>query len=430
MNLRRFFVALVSPLAVSAQDSSFVRSLVETPLGDAVEEGTTRGWRESAWFGAFQAEHLPWIYHEDHGWLMLGGDSSVEVLYFYDPVMGWVYTNRETYPKVYSFTRSSWLLFHEESSETARRYYDYSPESWLDYPTEVESIPFTVNGFRFSHATIPTQEIFRGGPPRDGIPAILEPRFVSMETADADYMEDEDLVLSITVNETTRAYPYRILNWHEIVNDKIDDVAFAATYCPLCGTGIAFNRTINGVERSFGVSGLLYLDNVLMYDHQSESLWSQLLLKSVTGPMFRTRLEWVEGLQITWKAWKERYPEGEVLSTDTGFSRNYHVNPYQGYEDIPDILRPVGEIRDDLEIKDWVYGIIVNDKGYALPRDQMPDGVPVCFEFEGRHFEATYTESTNAIVVTDSETGQSVPGIWSFWFSWQAFYRDTGLWKP
>ncbi len=90
---------------------------------------------------------------------------------------------------------------------------------------------------------------------------------MSVEVADDDYMEDEDLVLSITVGNTTRAYHYRIINWHEIVNDKIDDVAFAVTYCPLCGTGVAFDRTINGRELTFGVSGLLYLDNVLIYDH-------------------------------------------------------------------------------------------------------------------------------------------------------------------
>lgn len=133
---------------------------------------------------------------------------------------------------------------------------------------------------------------------------------------------------------------------------------------------------------------------------------------------------------MTWKAWKERHPDGEVLSTDTGFSRNYLLNPYQGYEDVPDILRPVGEIRDDLEIKDWVYGLIVNDKGYALPRDQMPDNEPVRFTFEGRELVAVFDRAKNSISVTDAETGEAVTGIWSFWFSWQAFYPDTALWSP
>ncbi len=106
------------------------------------------------------------------------------------------------------------------------------------------------------------------------------------------------------------------------------------------------------------------------------------------------------------------------------------MNPYQGYEDVPDILRPVGDIRDDLEIKDWVYGILINDKGFALPRDEMPDGGSVRFGFEGRSLTAIYRRSDNSIEVTDVETGRAVPGIWSFWFSWQAFYRDTGLWRP
>jgi len=420
----------IFPISLLAQDTVASQTLPDTPLHDS-RSASTPGWQESDWFGSFNSQHLPWIHHRDHGWLMLGEDSSLETLYFNDPVMGWLYTDPEVYPKAYSFTRSSWLLYLKDSA-SPRKFYDYSPESWLDFESEVQPIPRSINDFRFTHATIPTTEIFHGGPPRDGIPAILNPEFVSLAQADDEYMEDEDLLLSFTVDGITRAYPYRILNWHEVVNDRIGDVAFAVTYCPLCGTGVVFDRTINGVERTFGVSGLLYLDNVLMYDHQSESLWSQLLLKSVTGPMFRTRLEWLEGVRMTWKAWKERFPEGEVLSTDTntGALRDYSVDPYTWIESRNGTLFPVGDIRDDLAIKAWVYGLLVDDVAIALPRDLLPDGEPVEFDFEGKTLRFTFEESNNSIDVVDMVTGEPIQGLWSFWFSWQAFYRDTAVWGP
>ena len=239
--IARLCAALVLfPVCLFAQGSESVQTLAETPLHDA-KSANVPGWYASSWFGAFNAQHLPWIYHRNHGWLMLGKDSSRETLYFNDPVMGWLYTDPDVYPKAYSFTRSSWLLYLQGSG-SPRKFYDYSPESWLDFDTEVEAIDRPINGFRFTNATIPTTEIFRGGPPRDGIPAILNPEFVSLAQADADYMEDDDLLLSFTVDGITRAYPFRILNWHEIVNDKIGEVAFAVTYCPLCGTGVVFDR--------------------------------------------------------------------------------------------------------------------------------------------------------------------------------------------
>ncbi len=421
-------------LAVSLQvliaDLAPRARLDRSPLRHAKAEGAP-GWRVSEWFGAFNATHSPWLYHRDHGWLLLGPESDSEMLYYRDPVIGWLYTDPNVYPQVFSFERSSWLAY-QPNSGNPRRFYDQSPETWLDYETEVETTLGTLNGFELEHAVIPRSGIKRGGPPRDGIPSILDPKFISVEEADV-LLEDDDDLLTFTVDGVTRAYPYRILNWHEICNDVIGDTHFAVTYCPLCGTGVIFNRRINGKVRTFGVSGMLFLDNVLMYDHQSESLWSQLLLQSVTGPNFKTQLEWLGGEQVKWKAWKEQYPEGEVLSTDTGADRDYTRNPYAGYfADPTGILyeEEFGEIRDDLPRKEWIYGILIEGQAMAIPRDELPDQTPIDASLAGHAIVILWNAAAGTIAVTDKETGEDVVGSWSFWFAWQAFYRETEVWQP
>ena len=114
-----------------------------------------------------------------------------------------------------------------------------------------------LNGFKLDNALIPATKFFSGGPNKDGISSIDNPKFVSVH--DVTFMDDSDRVLGITINETSKAYPIKILNWHEIVNDSIDDVFYSITYCPLCGTGMAFNSEVNQQVLSFGVSGLLLI---------------------------------------------------------------------------------------------------------------------------------------------------------------------------
>ncbi len=170
-------------------------------------------------------------------------------------------------------------------------------------------------GFDVSNRSVPRHEMRSGGPGRDGIPSIDAPRFVSV--SEADYMQDEDLVLSVTRGGETRVYPFRILVWHEIVNDRIGDEAFMVTYCPLCETAMVFDRTVDRKLLEFGVSGLLYQSDVLMYDRETESLWSQLGMEAVSGPMRGRTLTWLPAQQMTWARWKTEYPEGRVLSMQT-----------------------------------------------------------------------------------------------------------------
>jgi Protein of unknown function (DUF3179) len=204
--------------------------------------------------------------------------------------------------------------------------------------TDMDTIP-NRNGFILSDLRIPLDEILAGGPPKDGIPAINDPKFIMAN--EADFLHDSDEVLAISKNGIVKAYPIRIMNYHEVVNDFFGDDPIIITFCPLCGSGLAFSGNINGENRTFGVSGLLYNSDVLLYDRETESLWSQLMGQAVSGSSVNQNLELVSMEQTTWNNWKKRNPSTLVLSTETGFSRDYNRLPYDGYENNPQLYFPV-----------------------------------------------------------------------------------------
>jgi hypothetical protein len=175
-------------------------------------------------------------------------------------------------------------------------------------------------------------QIESGGPPPDGIPAIDHPRFV--RAADVNYLGDREAVIAVTVAGEERAYPIRILIWHEIVNDTVGGVPVAVTYCPLCNTAIAYDRRVGADVVDFGTSGELYNSDLVMYDRQTRSLWVQFLGQAVAGVQTGTRLRAYTTQTVSWRDWRQAHPTAWVLSKDTGFRRDYGLNPYPGYDDI------------------------------------------------------------------------------------------------
>ncbi|MCK5440086.1 MAG: DUF3179 domain-containing protein, partial [Gemmatimonadetes bacterium] len=155
-----------------------------------------------------------------------------------------------------------------------------------------------------------------GGPPRDGIPALMSPAFEL--AGEVEWLRPQDRLLALERDGEAKAYPLRILNWHEIVNDDVGGEPIVVTYCPLCGTGMAFDPHVGDQRLDFGVSGLLYNSDVLMYDRQTESLWSQIEREAVTGTLRGERLELKPLIHTTWAHWREQHPNGLVLSRDTG----------------------------------------------------------------------------------------------------------------
>lgn len=282
------------------------------------------------------------------------------------------------------------------------------------------------NGFDVSNSSVPISQIRGGGPGRDGIPAIDRPRFITPEQVL--FLSDDDQVLSVTIDGKTRAYPLRILVWHEIVNDKIDKTPIAVTYCPLCGTGMVFSRQVDGKEVDFGVSGLLYQSDMLMYDRQTESLWSQLEMTAIAGKKKGSELTWLPSSQMRWKAWRREHPEGKVLSTQTGHRRDYTRMPYAGYEDTERTMFPVPSTRKELRNKAWVAGIVIDDEAAAYSLASLKQKGAAEDFVGGVAIRVTYEEESGAVRVTRKDSSEELPVVNAYWFAWQAFYPETKLW--
>ncbi|HEY2993237.1 MAG TPA: DUF3179 domain-containing protein [Methylomirabilota bacterium] len=218
-----------------------------------------------------------------------------------------------------------------------------------------------------SKALVPLDEIVSGGPQPDGIPAIDRPAFVSPAAAAA-WLVPKEPVLALEVKGDARAYPLQILMWHEIVNDVVGGVPVTVTFCPLCNSGIVFERVVNGATVDFGTSGKLYKSDLVMYDRQSHSLWAQMEGRAIVGTHAGTRLTLIPANTISFEEWRASHPDGKVLSRDTGHSRSYGVNPYQSYDQPqlgpflfhgrPDPRRPP---------KERVVGIKMGDAARAYP---------------------------------------------------------------
>ncbi len=181
--------------------------------------------------------------------------------------------------------------------------------------------------------TVDLREIRSGGPPRDGIPPINMPKFIAARDADA-WLKDNEPVIAFANGGETRAYPLQILIWHEIVNDVVGGTPVTVTFCPLCNTAIAYDRTLGGKVYDFGTSGLLRASNLVMWDRQTETLWQQLTGEGIVGDLAGRALTRLPASIISYGEFKASFPVGSmVLSRDTGTKRAYGTNPYSGYDD-------------------------------------------------------------------------------------------------
>lgn len=280
------------------------------------------------------------------------------------------------------------------------------------------------NGFRFGRALIPLDEIHHGGPPRDGIPAIDRPRFESASDA---RLADDDQILGIVVGSEARAYPIAILNWHEIVNDRIGGQPVVISYCPLCGTGVAFSAAVDDRPLDFGVSGLLYNSDVLLYDRQTESLWSQLLNRAISGPLAGSQLVMLPMLHTTWGAWKSHYPQSLVLSRKTGYRRDYARDPYAGYEDDSGLYFPVTRRDPRYHPKERVLGLEIKGAFKAYPISELSKiKGDVMDRFQGEELLVRFNARNRSMAVYDSK-GELLPAVTAYWFAWYAFHPETAV---
>lgn len=287
---------------------------------------------------------------------------------------------------------------------------------------EKEQINVTKDGTKY---IVHPDKIMSGGPPRDGIPSIDKPLFVTVKEAEK-WIKDSERVLFITHEGVKRAYPIQVMVWHEIVNDTIASTPIVITYCPLCGSGIAYERKINGVPVEFGTSGRLYNSNLVMYDRKSESLWTQIEGKAIVGEMSGYMLEPLSIDTLFWRDIKERHPDAQVLSKDAGHRRDYGRDPYGDYYEKRRLYFSVENEDDSLHPKAVIFGIKVNGtyKAYSehdlLKRKEFNDtvgGVKVRVE----RFDDGVVKFTNL------DTKDEIVKERDFWFAWYAFHPETQL---
>jgi hypothetical protein len=285
-----------------------------------------------------------------------------------------------------------------------------------------------LNDFDLSEAAVAADQIKRGGVPRDGIPSIDDPKFIVAD--DAAFLKDKDRVLGVFRNGIAKAYPIRILDHHEIVNDHFGDEAIVVTYCPLCYTGMVFSAMAADLNFTFGVSGLLYNSDVLLYDRQTGSLWSQVLSMAITGPLKGMTLPSLPTSHTTWRDWSERYPDTLVLSTDTGFKRNYRRSPYLNYARTSRLMFPVENKNKDFRNKDLVLGITANEVTKAYPFKELEKNQQKKFEDSvgGTTITVEWFESEDFARILD-DTGQELPSVIAYWFAWYAFHPDTDVFR-
>lgn len=296
------------------------------------------------------------------------------------------------------------------------------------------------NGFDVSRASIDISLIKRGGPPRDGIPALTRPTFISAEQAD--YLSPKDRVIGISFDGVAKAYPIKILNWHEIVNDQISsrqqgsdkNRSVAVTYCPLCGTGMVFDTsnfdTNNGAGRQLGVSGLLYNSDVLLYDKESESLWSQIMQEAIAGPAVGQKLALLPSTHTTWQQWREKHPSTRVLSRQTGFNRRYNHDPYANYARTPGVMFPVSQQNNALAVKSWVLGLNINQQQRAYPFETLAglENGTLIDTLGNETINIHFDKSSQSATVFNS-SGEQIPAISAYWFAWFAFFPKTEIYQ-
>lgn len=320
-------------------------------------------------------------------------------------------------PKILSFRGARWVAWGLALAIAL-------PLAWQRYR---DLQPY--NDFDLKGASVDPRRIESGGPGRDGIPALTDPAVMPAEQAS--FLRDDDTVLGLSLAGHARAYPLKILNWHEVVNDRLGNQAVAVTYCPLCGTGIAFSAMLGGQRLDFGVSGLLYQDNLLFYDRATQSLWSQFTGEAVSGARRGTRLEPVPIEHATWREWRQRYPHTSVLALPRWSRRDYDVDPYREYR-LAGRAVSGEEGMQAMPPNAWVIGLAQGGRAKAWPlaalARQAPKGV-LEDTLAGVALRIEYDAPAGHAVVRDAG-GRLLPGILSYWFAWKDFHPKTLVWQP
>jgi hypothetical protein len=283
----------------------------------------------------------------------------------------------------------------------------------------------SLNGFDLDRTLLPREEIRAGGPSRDGIESVDEPEFVSVE--EARWVAEQNPVLGIAIGEEAHVYPVHLMEPHQIVNDAVGGVTVAVTYDPLVAVPRAYRREVEGRILTFGVSGLVYNSNFLLYDRETESLWLQFTGEAIAGPMAGKKLERIPIRQELLGTWLSRQPLSRVLSRPRPTKIDYRYSRYTRYMIQDKIVFPVKARDDRFHAKELVLGVV----GDGRPRAYLGSivtkaGGRVEDEFGGRKVALVYSTDDG---IFSYDVGEGVDVTEAYWFAWKAFHPDTEIWN-
>ncbi|PCI40370.1 MAG: hypothetical protein COB53_01195 [Elusimicrobia bacterium] len=276
---------------------------------------------------------------------------------------------------------------------------------------------------RVGKHAVPLEELHPAVRAVGDIHALGSPKFWTVEEADRE-LDGEERVLGLRIAGEVRAYPIRILNHHEVVNDRVGGKPVVITYCPLCLSGIAFERTVSSQTFVFDVSGLLYNSDLVLFDRATSTLWSQILGEAIVGPLTGTKLVRVPLRYSKWRDWKKAHPETRVLSFESGGDRNYYRVPYKSYHATQKLRFPVKHRDRRLPNKQVVFGISLNGKTKAYPLSALSDqGIRDYFN----GVDVLVWQGKTGPIARRLDNEKEIRGLVSYWFAWAAFNPGTEL---
>jgi len=336
------------------------------------------------------------------------------------------------------------------------------------FSCEQENEPINAGSLSDDSWLIPVSGVFDGGPGKDGIPALENPN----KTNDGGFLVDSELVVGYYDGNSAIAYPHQLLDWHEIINDELNEVPYAIIYCPLTGTAIGWDRTINGTVTTFGVSGLLYNNNLIPYDRATDSNWLQMTNNCVNGELQGEKAVTFQVVETSWGTWKTMFPDSKIVSLSTGFSRQYDRYPYGDYKTNNDfLLFPLSPDDNRLPRKERVHGVIINEEAKVYKFSAFDTTNKIIIDtFQGSDIIVVGNVANNLIVsfhaqledgstpefiainegraiLTDSEGnkwdvfGYAIEGprtgerliptksYMGYWFAWGTFYPSTDIYE-
>src|SRR5215469_11726169 len=343
---------------------------------------------------------------------------------------------------------------------------DYTPYEGFANFLSLSLVSLDPQFLRFVHEGVPheirLEEIVWGGVRVDAIPALDNPKMIS--AVDAEYLNADDLVFGVEIGGEAKAYPLRIVNWHEMVNDVVGGTPVSLAYCTLCNAGILYAAQVAGRDQplTFGSSGLLYRSNKLMYDRGTDSLWDQFTGRPVVGPLVGSNvsLRVLPLVTTQWRLWRAKHPTTKVLSLDTGFSRDYGPDAaYRDYFNSKDLMFPAAVKDRRLQQKDLVFGLRAAGGTKAWPLAAFAGGKVIhdkvglvevvlignaeqrtvrAYESKGHKFTLSAPDllrasdgywriTEDALVHSDGKTLARLPGHLAYWFAWSGFFENATL---